>query len=285
MKKKVAIFISMILAMSVLVACTSKQAVTEPKIKTNVVEAAEPFDMDEEELKELYLKLYREKAKDENFISDIEQTIYKEVDLYIRNKEVGFVTDYNELYDESREYYYPILLPDTSEPIIAYTDEYGKLCVYNASTDRHDYYNNIHVQDEVECIDTSANYSVVFKKGTIELWEFGTKTIEVKIPADSKYVGYSYWEGYLFRSNGDVYSVQLKEQEDGSPKFVSEVIAHNVQEVLVTNYKLNSDAWEQPLFLMNDGTIKAYCVWAGDQDAPRDDESHLVQPTCEGGWK
>lgn len=284
MKKILTAILIMILAVSLLAACTNNEAtVNEPDTK-KVVKASEPFDMEEEELRELYLKLYQEKSKDDEFISDIEMKTYDEFDLYIRNKEDGFVSSYNEMYNETRECYYPIVIPDTSEVVIAYIDEYGKLCVYNASTDRHDYYDIIHVADGVEFIDTNANYGVVYD-ATVQLWEFGTKTAEVQIPADAKYVGYSYWEGYLFRSGGDVYSVQIKEQEDGSPKFVSEVIAHNVQEVLVTNYKLNSDAWEQPLFLMKDGTVKAYCVWAGDKDAPRDDESHLVQPTHEGGWK
>lgn len=284
MKKMTAIII-MVLAICLMAACTSKQAATEPDTNENVVQAAEPFEMEEAELKELYLKLYKEKSKDENFISDIEMKTYNELDLYIRNKEDGFVSSYNESYNETREYYSPIILPDISEVVIVYVDEHGEMCVYNASSDKHDYYSNVHTPESLEFIASYANYSVVYENGTVELWEFGTKTAEVQIPADAKYVGYSYWEGYLFRSGGNVYSVQIKENEDGSPKFVSEVIAHNVQEVLVTDYKLNSDAWEQPLFLMNDGTVKAYCVWAGDKEAPRDDESHLVQPTSEGGYK
>ena len=89
------------------------------------------------------------------------------------------------------------------------------MCLYNVLNNENDYYSNLHIPDSVEFIDSKPNYSVVSENGLVQLWEFGSKNAEAKIFADAKYVGYSYWEGYLLHHYGDVYSVQLKEMEGG----------------------------------------------------------------------
>lgn len=286
MKKITAIFITTILVTCIFAGCTNQEATLSEDNVTPAASAAETeaFDMDESEIRDLYLKLYAEKSKDENFISDVEAKTYEECNFYIRNREDGFISSYNATYNVNREYYYPIVLPDTDEVVIAYTDEFGKLCIYNASQDSHDYFSNIHVPESTEIIDNCPNYCIVRTDNSVQIWKFGTLMSETKVPANSVYTGLSYWEGYIFRNGGDVYSVQIKDNDKQS-ELTCEAIAHGVKEVISTEYKLNSDAWSQPLFLMNDGSIKAYCEWNGDEDSPRDDVSHLSAPQYEGGYK
>lgn len=286
MKKITAIFITTILAICIFAGCNNQEATVskEDSTTTNVVEHVEPFDMEETEIRDLYLKLYAEKCKDESFISDEEASLYEKYNMHIRNREEGFISSYNQRYNETREYYYPIALSGTDEDVLAYTDEDGQLCIYNASQDSHDYFRNIHVPEDTEFIDNCANYSVVYTDNSVQVWEFGKLTAETSVPADSIYTGSSYWEGYIFRNIGDVYSVQI-EKQDEKRVLTCESIAHEVKEVIATDYKLNSDAWSQPLFLMQDGSLKAYCDWHGDREAPRDDACHLSAPQYEGGYK
>jgi len=254
---------------------------------TNVAYIPEPFHMEEADLFELYLKLYSEKSEDENFISDEEELVYNEFGFNIRNYEDGYVVLYSEAYNESTNFYYPVVItdPKVDEVVIAYITENGSLATFNATQNRTEYYRNIHVPEGIEYIDYKTNFTVVHSNEFVELWEFGKKTAEAKIPTESVYAGKSEWEGYIFRNGGDVYSVQVKQDESANPKITCDPIAHGVKEVIVSDYKLNSDAWSQPLFLMEDGSIKAYCDWHGDKDAPRDDACHLAPPQYEGGYK
>ena len=286
MKKFFTTTLITIIAISILSGCADNQA-TISKNDTKpitVVKAVEPFNMEKSEIREMYLKLYEEKSASENFITDVEAKTYEECNLYIRNREKGYVTSYNVSFNETRNYYYPIVLPDTDEVVIAYTNEYGGLCLYNALKDSHDYCGSIHIPEDTDFIDVCANYSVVYTNNSVQIWEFGKLVAETTVPEGAIYTGFSYWEGYIFRNGGDVYSVQLKEENE-KPLLLCEPIAHNVKEVILTDYKLNSDAWAQPLFLMEDGSIKAYCVWNGDSEAPRNDACHLTSPQHEGGHK
>ena len=290
MKKIFAAVIICIMAISVLAGCGADKKETVSNTgstnTTNTTSYVKPFDMEEEELRSLYLKLKEEKSADEEFISNIEEKVYQENGFSIRNREDGFITLFDTMYNELSEFYYPIVIPEQDQIVIAYTNEYGNLCIYNVSTDRNDYFGNIHVVDDVDYIDSCANYSVEYVDGKLNLWEFGKITATAEVPTTAIYVGYSDWEGYLFRDAGDVYSVKIEKKNEYTGRvFVCEVIAHDVARVLVSNYKLNSDAWSQPLFQMEDGSVKAYCVWHGDKDAPRDDKSHLAEPTHEGGWR
>lgn len=247
---------------------------------------AEYFDIEEieeDELKKKYLELYAEKSKDEKFISDFESSVYEEYEFDITDSEYGWITFYDTLYHEEYNYYKPIVLTGTDDIIVAGVDNDGELCSYNLTKDdRENYWINIHgnFSDEEEIIDSTESYAITYSQSKVSLWDFGEKVSEVELP-NVEYTGYSYWEGYIFRHEGDVYSVKI----DDNGNLTSEPIAHDVESVIVTDYKLTSDAWSQPLFLMQDGTIKAYCVWRGDQEAPRDDESHLVAPEYEGGYK
>lgn len=247
---------------------------TSPTEKATASEVS--FDMEESDLKTEYLSIYREKSKGEKFISDIETSVYEELNFDIRNEEDGYISSYNSIYNEIHEYYYPIVLKGTDEVIIAYVDSMGRLSTYNSSKDTCNYYSNIHAEDDV--LVSYANYALVLKGERLELWQFGEKVSEVSLPANSEYVGSSRWEGYIFRHEEDVYAVQVEDEE-----LICEAIAHGVDSVIVTDYRYTSDAFSQPLFLMKDGSIKVYCGWAGEGAA--DDQSHLVEPLYEGGDK
>ena len=116
----------------------------------------------------------------------------------------------------------------------------------------------------------------------ISIWEFGKVIDTVSLPDGSIYAGYSFFEGYIFRNGNDIltyggYYAQFSETHS------LRVIAHNVSFVIESDYAHNSDAWSVPLFLMTDGSIKAYVSWAGDSDVV-DDPARLVDIQYEGGY-
>ena len=109
-------------------------------------------------------------------------------------------------------------------------------------------------------------------------YELGEITHEVTLYKDAIYGGHSFWCGYLFRTGNEVYAINL----DGYTQTLGDVekeispvlIASGVKMILSPDYALTSDAWSQPLFLMEDGSVKAYCEW----------EDNLVAPYYEGGY-
>lgn len=282
MKRSLIIVFTIIMVLSTM-GC-SKQKNADATIATSTSPTEEStasevsFDIEESDLKAEYLSMYREKSKGENFISDIESSVYEELNFDIRNEEDGYISSYDSLYNEIHEYYYPIVLKGTDEAIVAYVDSMGRLSTYNSSKDTCNYYSNIHVEDDEEVLVSYANYALVLKGERLERWQFGEKVSEVSLPANSEYVGSSFWEGYIFRHEEDVYAVQVEEEE-----LTCVAIAHGVDSVIVADYRYTSDAFSQPLFLMKDGSIKLYCSWEGEGAA--DDQSHLVEPLYEGGDK
>lgn len=102
-----------------------------------------------------------------------------------------------------------------------------------------------------------------------ELIEYSFGDIIGRITVDSEaiYCGVSEMTGFIFRKDDTVFCVDFKLTEN-------KPIAENVKFVISTSYAWNSDAWSQPLFLMNDGSIKAYVRW----------EEELVEPQYEGGY-
>ncbi len=124
--------------------------------------------------------------------------------------------------------------------------------------------------------------AISYSNSTISIWEFGKVIDTVSLPDGSIYAGYSFFEGYIFRNGNDIltyggYYAQFSETNS------LRVIAHNVSFVIESDYAHNSDAWSVPLFLMTDGSIKAYVSWAGDSDVV-DDPARLVDIQYEGGY-
>jgi len=301
-----------LMTLALITACTGKEELEESMLDIQEMSSTfETFSEEEKELRDLYHTFYVEKSQSESFISDAEIALYEDKGFYIRNDGEGWISSYDERYHETNDYYYPILIADAIPPEeqdfssdrlgestvvedrqILYTDKYGNLCLYDIASGKDKTIGyNVHLREKMKYIDSNERYSVAIEDDKIQLWEFGVKKAGAKLPENAHYVGYGYWEGYLFRSGNEVYSVQLKEKEKESedsgsiPEIVVERIAQGVEYVIAADYKLNSDAWEQPLFYMNDGTVKAYCDWAGEENSPRDDKSHLISIQYEGGYQ
>ena len=76
------------------------------------------------------------------------------------------------------------------------------------------------------------------------------------LPINSRYVGYSFWAGFIFQAEDRVFSVFAYNEEEPVV-----LISENVDVVIATDIKLTSDAWSNPLFLMKDGSLKGYITW------------------------
>jgi len=81
------------------------------------------------------------------------------------------------------------------------------------------------------------------------------------------FCGFSDMNGFVLRKDDKVYLVSLDLNKTTQ-------IASDVKFVLDCDYAFNSDAWAQPLFIMNDGSIKCYVSW----------EDELMSPSYEGGY-
>ena len=110
-----------------------------------------------------------------------------------------------------------------------------------------------------------------------KFWFLGDELSTLELPFGAVYTGYSFWEGYIFRVDNDVYAMKLEEQ-----KLTGVKIATGVKSVIAADYRLNSDAWSNPLFVMADGSLKGYCSW-GDRENPLS-EKNLQEPQYEGGY-
>lgn len=139
---------------------------------------------------------------------------------------------------------------------------------------------SIHItnlEDGAKVIREEDEYAVVYDSsdGNVSFWSFGELQNEYTVPEGAVYEGLSYWEGDIFHKEGDVYS--LRGEGSHMPDDSVTVIAHNVKEVLDTDYDATMDDFSQPLFLMEDGSKKFYTSYYG-KDLPTDDASHLKQP-------
>lgn len=262
-------------------AVSTETSATEDTVITPEDIGVDDVDVDNlsyEDLKAKYLELYTKKSADEKFITDSEALTYESYGFTIRNEEYGWIAMYSELWHEENDYYRPVLL---TENIIVYVCDDGNLGFFDLNGEQKKTWINIHgnFSDE-NLIETTADYAIVSSDSGVSLWKFGEESSEANLPDESIYAGFSYWQGYIFRAGTDIYSVAVGDTGD----LTSTPIAHGVDKVIVTDYRLNSDAWSQPLFQMEDGSIKAYCIWKGNQDADADDASHLVDIEYEGGY-
>lgn len=234
-----------------------------------------------------------EMNKDENanFVTEAEEA-YLEANGYNIPGRGMQLDHYSNTYAELSTYYFPIMYKNEKSVQLWCMTEYGELrleAIDGKLSDgfSSDYLGNVNyttVGDE-EIIRNFEDVSVVYdaSSGKVSFWSLGEKLSEHNVPENSVYAGFSYWEGYIFRSGTDVYAVRdygiysNKERE-------TLVIAHNVKFVIDADYAMGSDDWSQPLFLMTDGSIKGYCTWRGDKDAPADDVSYLYEVPYEGSY-
>lgn len=149
-----------------------------------------------------------------------------------------------------------------------------------------EFYGPIHyTAKEGEEIIKSDKYRVISYEhatGLVKEWKYGELIGQVKVPANSVYVGNSYFAGYLFRDSTDVWATQSirEDYESDNWMWVSNIIAHNVEFVITAEYCVGHDCL--PLFLMTDGTLKTYSLYHVEYDTPIDDESHLIDVQNEG---
>jgi len=243
---------------------------------------------------EEFTKVYREEVLQRqvaggNFIKEEEAAFFEENGYNIRNYEKGYMAFYDELYNELEEIYFPVLYKDKENTVyFFYTGKDGDIEYWKLPegySKSHEYLGNAHTDVE-HVISRRPSWTVTYEEvsGEIQLWQFGKVEAMYNVPAGSVYAGLSEFEGYIFRSNTDVYALNevgmysINTAEPGV-----EVIGHNVAQVIDADYYLTSDAWCAPLFIMTDGSVKAYVNWEGD-DETFDSEEHLVDIAYEGGY-
>lgn len=228
-----------------------------------------------------------EKGKD--FITDQEwAAISSEWDMSQNlYRHQSYFTTFDKLYEETSKYYYPVVFRDGNDLVMWYTSDSGSLLfkgVYG-NWNSSNYGGSTHCDYTTEFISSSSEseYALTYSQetGKMTFWKLGKEISNYSVPAGSVYCGFSDFEGYIFRSGTDVYALKAEGTQNSDGKVVC--IAHNVQYVIDADYYFGSDPWCQPLFLMKDGSIKAYIGWNGNQASP-DDESHLSELQYEGSW-
>ena len=136
-----------------------------------------------------------------------------------------------------------------------------------------------------------AAYKYIKAKGEIEAWSNNFHHFTYHVPQNSEYCGFSKNVGFLFRSGTDVYTYTNISRF--SRVFLTEtiLIAHDVREVITSNYDYDEENLNTPLFFMEDGSLKAYVVDIDDIDREQakktefDSEKYLKTPKYEGGYQ
>ena len=188
----------------------------------------------------------------------------------------------------------PVLVSYKGETSIIYTEQ-GKLMCWNisepimyakqiAETAHTDEYK----QENKILLGTDVNMALVLdtKYNIATYWEYGKATKIWELPKNAVYCGKSPSVGYVFRDDSDVYAITVGAYITSTEGEDLKVIAHNVKKVVVTNYNYDQIQLGVPLFLMNDGTLKAYVRTEANIKDKMDSEKRLKDPVHEGGyWK
>lgn len=206
------------------------------------------------------------------------------------------VHKYDEKYGGLDSYEFPVIYQGPNGIELWYTNSEGELVAEAVSGKLSNGYSwqtygNIHYRerDEVEMVIASNKYySVLYNPeySEVSIWEYGIMTRQHILPGDSIYAGYSINEGFIFRCGTKVYAVR----DYGyygcfAEKYKVCLIAHNVEFVIATDYEGDgTEGLSQPLFLMEDGSIRFYCNWYNDNDVPADDDSNLIDVRFERGF-
>ena len=292
---------------SVLSGCSSNtqpNPSTAPSITTEPTTTTEPDEIDVYQFKEVEtihenIDIYRAEVSarlkrvenGENFLSEEETEIIKRWEEDVEHEEVEFntfsFTTFNRTFTEMSNFFYPVLYREGHSLILWYTTESGSVLLERVDgwLNGGNYIGHLHCDTQEEDWVRSHNGSVLTwneESYKINLWHFGEVVESFNVPEESVYCGFSDFEGHLFRHGTDVYALDLDTQTWSG---TLTCIAHGVQFVIDSSYAQGSDPWSQPLFLMEDGSIKAYVSWEGDKDAPVDDPSHLVDPWYEGSYQ
>lgn len=278
MKKTTLLAIALIMAMVTLVGCNNKENTVATEPQETLYSFPNAPDCDEISF---YQKTVEKRLTDDKFFNDNEKAYLKEQGYYVTDKTA---TVYGGT--DAIQYYFPILFNNENDIEIWGVNSLGDLVIVNTTSNSTNYKGNIHCPENDSIIDKDMVFAISYtpETGTLSRWEFGKKTATYSLPNEAIYCGVSAWEGYIFRFGTDVYGLKeygtiLNGEND---HYGIDVIAHNVKYVIDADYRLTSDSWSQPLFLMANGSIKAYVGWEDKEVA--DSEKHLVDPLYEGGY-
>jgi len=114
------------------------------------------------------------------------------------------------------------------------------------------------------CYNYSLNYN--HKENTIQKYAFGELIENFYIPQGYSYCGYNTDEGHFFQKGSEIYILS-----DIFTDAELTLFANNVKEILTLGYQFSSSQYNQPLFLMEDGTIMVYAYASGPDGIYKDD--------------
>ena len=230
---------------------------------------------------------------DKSFIKEEEWEVISTSEwLGTINEHNHYFTFFSKKYDSTIKYYYPVVFKDGNQLILWYTSESGTLIFEKIKGDGliegRNYGGELHYDvsnQNSQIISTNFESTITYSQenGEVKVYEFGNIVDTFTgIPQEAIYVGFSYFEGYIFRKGTDVYSLRAVDSKNADGSVVC--IAHNVKYVIDADYSYTSDSWCQPVFHMADGSIKVYLGWEDGYTAP-DDPLHLTDVKFEGGYK
>ena len=261
----------------------SKQDITQNLEATPDYHFYELSDNAEEILDYYRFEVSRRVRSTEDFVKEDEARWYEDNGYEVHNPEEGVLYQYYPLYQDGDYYYYPLVVSVGNINHFVHTTDHGSVLI-SPSIGGGNVIGQLHLTYEEEqalgnptIIDKVTFETRIYSEKGFQTYQFG-KLVET-LDVSGEYCGHSILKGYLFRDGTDVYAVR---RNDELELFYSLPIAHHVKYVIEPNYKLNSDAWSQPLFLMEDGSIKAYLEW-NNKDVP-DSPDNLVDPYYEGGY-
>ncbi|MBR3511701.1 MAG: hypothetical protein IKN74_01935 [Clostridia bacterium] len=242
---------------------------------------------DSDEVYEYYrFEVARRIRSGKNFITENEAKWYLDNGYVIGNREGGLILKDNTLYHSYTSYYYPIVVNIRGRDRLIYTYEDGDVLI-DPSLSHTNWLGSLHLTYEesralgenVEFIECTSGYTIIYNPDMEVMQVYQLGHLVESTTARGVYTGKSFWVGYIFRDGSDVYAVRWNDDRE---EYEAVCIAHHVQYVIDADYALGSDPWSQPLFLMEDGTIKAYLDWK-DPEHP-DSVENLVDPYYEGGY-
>ena len=240
-----------------------------------------------EELLETYREDLKEQFTNEPFLSDEEKEIFTEGGYELYGNWIG---EFNSLYCSINKFYFPVIYSWNNGYWFMYTTKRGHVLKeeLTAQLGLGNTVGSLHYvhEDGIE-IEGTESYSLIYfsEEGKVKLYQFGEVTEEYEIPKNSTYCGHSFWEGFIFHKDDKVYALPYNTEE-------ALLIAEDVKFVILSDYKFTSDRSSQPLFLMNDGTLKTYVGiydknWdeSGNKDSiSPSNPSQLIEVTLEGGY-
>lgn len=241
-----------------------------------------------------YRKEHQKRIETNTLYRDEEVEFLKSHGFYIYNSggyfNYSIYSDYSGTLNTNR---HPIIFKSENGIEVWGVNNYGELYVRSlegkTSNGRvDDFYGLIHYtaqeaeanNEEIVYADCYRVISYQAETGTVKHWYYGEVLSESKVPANSVYVG-SAGPGYLFQNENDVWAVRNIYNDDERLK-ESEIIAHNVKNVITASYEMDSYAGYYPLFLMTDGSLKIYVEFEGEYTDPVDSESKLIEIEPEG---